>query len=158
MSRRTGKKKHGLPVLPEETDLVGIFGVQVDFAGEVEASLARVDLGQVLVEKQGGVARPPTWQEQLAAYPPPEEELDLHGCTGGEAPGKTRAFLNGAAALRLKSVRIITGKGLHSEGPAVLPLVVDGCLEELKLAGRIRHYSWGPKGRERSGAVVVFIG
>jgi hypothetical protein len=158
MVRRSGKKKKVLTLLPAGTDLGGVFGVKVDFAGEVEASLAGVDLGQVLVEKGGGIASPPTLQEKLASYPPPQEVLDLHGCTGEEAARKTSAFINGSAALRLKTVLIITGKGLHSEGPAVLPLLVDGCLEELKLAGRILHYSWGVKGRDRNGAVAVFLG
>lgn len=158
MVRRSGKKNTELPVLPEGTDLGGVFGVKNDFAGEFDGSLAGVDLGQVLAEKRGGVARPPTLQEKLATYPPPQEELDLHGCTGEEAVRKTIAFINGSLVLHLKTVLVITGKGLHSEGPAVLPLVVDGCLEELKLAGRIRHYSWGVKGRDRSGAVAVFLG
>lgn len=157
MPRHSGKKKKALPQLAAETDLGGVFGVVVDFAGEVESNLAGVDLGMVLIEKKGGVARAPTLKEKLAAYPPPEEELNLHGCTGAEAAQKTTAFISGVAVLRLKTVLIITGKGLHSEGPPVLPLVVEGCLEELKLAGVIFHYSWGPKGREHSGAVEVFL-
>lgn len=157
MARRAGKTKKVLPSLPDGTDFGRVFGLKVDFAGEVEASLAGVDLGQVLVEKRGEVARPPTLREKLAHFPPPQEVLDLHGCTGEEAARKTIAFLNGCAALRHQTVLIITGKGLHSEGPAVLPLVVDGCLEELRLAGRILHYSWGVKGRDRGGAVTVFL-
>ncbi|NTV12799.1 MAG: Smr/MutS family protein [Desulfobulbaceae bacterium] len=158
MPRHSGKKKKALPLLAEATDLSGVFGIGVDFAEEVEASLAEVDLALVLVEKKGGVARPPTRKERLATYPPPEEELNLHGCTGEEAARKTVAFVTGAAVLRLRTVLIITGKGLHSPGPPVLPLVVDGCLEELQLAGAIFHYSWGPKGRDHSGAVAVFLG
>lgn len=157
MPRRPGKKNQDLPVLAEEVDLGGMFGVKVDFAEEVEAHLAGVDLGQVLVEKKGGVRRPPTLKERLRGYPPPEEELNLHGCTGPEALRKTAAFINGALALRLKTLLIITGKGLHSEGPPVLPPAVDGCLEELRRAGVIFHYSWGPKGRDLSGAVTVFL-
>jgi len=157
MPRRPGKKKQALPVLTAETDLGGVFGVGVDFAGEVEASLDGVDLNQVLVEKKGGVARPLTLQEKLTAYPPPEEELNLHGCTGAEAARKATAFVTGAAVLRFKTVLIITGKGLHSPGPPVLPLVVDGCLEALKLAGVVFYYSWGPKGRDHSGAVTVYL-
>lgn len=153
MARREKNKK----VLPALSEGTALFGVKVAFADEVEASLAGVDLGQVLVEKKGGVARPPTLRETLAKFPPPQEVLDLHGCTGEEAVQKTIAFINGCRALRHQTVLIITGKGLHSEGPAVLPLVVDGCLEELKLAGRILHYSWGMKGRDRGGAVTVFL-
>lgn len=157
MVRRSGKKKNVMPLLPDEADLGVVFGVKVDFADEVEVNLAGMDLDQVLVEKRGGTVRPQTLLERVASYPPSQEELDLHGCTADEAARKTSAFINGSLALRLKTVLIITGKGLHSEGPAVLPLVVDGCLEELKTAGRILHYSWGEKGRGRSGAVVVFL-
>lgn len=157
MPRRSGKKKIVLPKLAAGRDLSEVFGVAVDFAGEVENSLAKVDISQVLVEKKGGMPRHPTRKEKLAAYPPPEEELNLHGCTGDEAARKTRAFITGVAVLRLRTVLIITGKGLHSPGPPVLPLVVEGCLEELKLTGVIFHYSWGSKGRDHSGAVEVFL-
>lgn len=129
----------------------------VVFGEEVEARLAGVDLPRVLAEKREGTPRPPTRKEILATYPAPQEELDLHGCTGPEAAGRTPAFINAVAALRLRTVRIITGKGKHSPGPAVLPPVVEAALAELQRSGRIFHYSWGPKGMERSGAVVVYL-
>jgi len=157
MPRRPGKTKKAMPLLATDTDLGWVFGPKVNFAEEIESSLAGVDLEQVLVEKKGGVARPLTLKEVLAGYPPPEEELNLHGFTGAEAGQKTSAFINGAKALRHRTVLIITGKGLHSPGPPVLPLVVEVCLEELKQKDLILHYSWGQKGREHSGAVTVFL-
>jgi len=157
MGKRAGKNKKVLPPLPTGSDLGALFGSGIVFAAEIDARLAGADLGQVLLEKKGMESRPRTLPEKLAKYPAPQEELDLHGCTGEEARGKTLAFINGGTALRLKTLLIITGKGLHSEGPPVLPLVVDGYLEELRRAGHILHYSWGEKGRDRSGAVTVFL-
>jgi DNA-nicking Smr family endonuclease len=58
----------------------------------------------------------------------PVAKLDLHGLTRAEADAQVRHFL---AAHRKSSkgrvVHIITGKGTRSDGPAVLPGVVD-CL------------------------------
>jgi len=161
MAKHSAKRKKALPRLAEATDLGEIFGgvpaAGAIFAEEVEAALAGVDLQTVLAEKRGGIPRPPTHKEILKAYPSPQEELDLHGSTGEEAARRTTAFIQAAIALKLLAVRIITGQGLHSEGAAVLPSVVEGCLAELQQREAIFHYSWGEKGRERSGAVEVFL-
>jgi DNA-nicking Smr family endonuclease len=60
----------------------------------------------------------------------PVGKLDLHGLTGAEADAKVRLFL---ASHRKKSkgrvVHIITGKGTRSDGPAVLPGVVERLIQ-----------------------------
>jgi DNA-nicking Smr family endonuclease len=158
MARGQRKKKKPARVEPE-VDLHDLFGAKVGaemtFTAEVEARLAATDLHQVLAEKKG--RKPPTLLEKLRIYPPPQEELDLHGTTGTKAETRVTGFLNAAAALHIRTVRIITGKGLHTEGPAVLPPIVEATLADLKQSGRILHYAWDKKHRERSGAVVVYL-
>ncbi|MCX6799682.1 MAG: Smr/MutS family protein [Candidatus Falkowbacteria bacterium] len=45
-----------------------------------------------------------------------DDQLDLHGYTQKEAEASIYNFLNHARANSFKKIRIITGKGLHSEG------------------------------------------
>jgi DNA-nicking Smr family endonuclease len=48
-------------------------------------------------------------------YEPPEAELDLHQMTKDEARREVAAFIQEAKAMGYKKIRIITGKGRHSE-------------------------------------------
>lgn len=64
-------------------------------------------------------------------YQKPEAELDLHMMTKDEAHKEVRDFLEEAEALGYKKIRIITGKGLHSEnGIGVLNAYVKNILDE----------------------------
>ncbi len=161
MAKRPRPRKKKPTRLPETASLEELFGqasaLKKSFAEEVDDHLTPDALDQALAETKGRRARPVTLQERLRHYPPPGEELDLHGTTGAEAAARVIGFLNSAAGLKHRTVRIITGKGLHSEGPAVLPPVVEATLAELKRTGRILHYAWDKKIRERSGAVLVYL-
>jgi DNA-nicking Smr family endonuclease len=154
-----GKKK-SIPKLDRE-NLYAAFGVDaeegIDFPEELEKNLTRQDLKAVLREKSGPRKKPLTDREKLKTYPPPQEELDLHGLTGNEAERKTAAFLRQAASLKYRTIRIITGKGLHSNGPAVLPDVVETKLKELQAEKQIFAYAWEKKEKHRSGAVLVYL-
>lgn len=160
MPRAKSRKNKVLPRLPGETDLHEIFGqaaTRQTFADQIDSRLADTDLQRVLAEKRGKKPRPPTLKERLRTYPPPQEELDLHGTIGAEAEARVVGFLNASTAFKHRTVRIITGKGKHTEGPAVLPPLVEATLAQLKQAGRILHYAWDQKTRERSGAVLVYL-
>lgn len=50
----------------------------------------------------------------------PEATLDLHGQTAAAAEVSLRGFLLDAAGLRQRCVLVIHGRGLHSDGVAVL--------------------------------------
>lgn len=58
--------------------------------------------------------------------------LDLHGHTGEEAERAVHGWLADRIADGEPVVRLITGRGLHSAGPPVLPGVVEALLDELK--------------------------
>jgi DNA-nicking Smr family endonuclease len=94
----------------------------------------------------------------MREYPPPQETLDLHGETAVVAERKTVSFIHMSGAEGLKTVRIITGKGLHSPGGrAVLPDVVESQLAVLKHDGVIFNYVWEKKVKSKSGAVLVYF-
>ncbi|MDR0787196.1 MAG: Smr/MutS family protein [Gemmatimonadota bacterium] len=73
--------------------------------------------------------------------------LDLHGLTADEAEALARRWIEARRNDGDGVVRIVTGRGSHSIGPPVLPIMVDELLR--KLAGNaVRSFE-----RETGGAV-----
>lgn len=63
-----------------------------------------------------------------------QDEIDLHGLTRAEAHDSLENFLESAQSNKLKMVRVITGKGLHSEnGQSVLSGYIKSLLEKKDL-------------------------
>ncbi|MCP5054510.1 MAG: Smr/MutS family protein [bacterium] len=98
-----------------------------------------------------------TASQQIKAYPPPEIVLDLHGYTAVEAESATEAFIRKSRAQGIRTVRLITGKGTHSQGKAVLPDVVERKLIQLKRQKWVLGFNWEKKDKRKSGAVIVFL-
>lgn len=70
---------------------------------------------------------------------PVDAALDLHGMTAAEAESALAAFFDDARARRCSKVLIVHGKGLHSQGEAVLGRLVARWLERRPEAGRHGH-------------------
>ncbi len=83
--------------------------------------------------------------------------MDLHGYTAAEAQSGTEAFIRKARNKGIHTLRLITGKGLHSQGKAVLPDVVERKLIELKQKKWVLGYKWEKKDKRKSGAVIVYL-
>ena len=114
-------------------------------------------LTEILTEKEELPPPAQALQTAIRSSPPPQERIDLHGCTGSEAEIKTENFLARARRNRLQTVLVITGKGLHSpEGP-VLKDVIEARLKIMKSNGTILAYLWEKKDREKSGALLVYL-
>lgn len=90
-------------------------------------------------------------------YPPPQEELDLHGLTAEEAEKAVFRFIGQCRELGLTTLRIITGKGLHSPGPPVLPGITEAALLTLQNERHVRDFHWEKKRRGHGGAVIVYL-
>jgi DNA-nicking Smr family endonuclease len=91
-------------------------------------------------------------------YPPPQDTLDLHGCMAQEAEDKTLRFVEESRRRGILTVRIITGKGLHSPGgKAVLPDTIEQVLGLLKKEGGITSFQWEKKVKSKSGALFVYL-
>jgi hypothetical protein len=71
--------------------------------------------------------------------------LDLHGLSEADAVQTGERWLASRAEEGEPAVRIITGRGLHSVGPAVLPGAVDAMLRKLK-GGIVESYEREPGG------------
>ena len=85
----------------------------------------------------------------------PEDELDLHGLSVDEARTKTLFFLQNAVFRGLRTVLLITGKGLHSaDGP-----VLRSAMEKFLSENNELVVEWGvaPRRYGGDGALVVFL-
>jgi len=154
--------KHGFPVLERDDDLFVLFGEeepQESFTGMFEDSFAPEHFREGLQEKEGTAVpgRVVTVRERIRKYPGPEAEIDLHGCTARQAQQKVESFVLAARVQGLRTVRIITGKGLHSPGEAVLPPVVEERLRELKREKMVLACRWEGKSRRSSGSLIVYL-
>ena len=85
----------------------------------------------------------------------PEDELDLHGLTVGEATEKVRFFLQNAFYHGHGCVLLITGKGLHSDEGPVLRQAVERLLSTLR--DQVVEFGVAPRRFGGEGALVVFL-
>ncbi|WP_020590148.1 Smr/MutS family protein [Desulfobacter curvatus] len=101
--------------------------------------------------------KPMPLKRRIKRYPPPEADLDLHGFTAIGAQVKARSFISSAHAQGFFTLRIIVGKGRHSENGPVLPHVVEDLLKEMKKENIVLSYKWEGAKRSELGAVVVYL-
>jgi len=161
-----GVDRHGFRRLTERDDLRALFldspeaeGTEKGFKELVEETFPP---GKQRVAAEGGPGSgTSTSQVPIAArlrhYPAPEEELDLHGLTGPEAARRTEQFIRNAGMRGLRTVRLITGKGIHSENGPVLPDVAERQAATLKAAGIVLTFRWERRAKRQSGALLVYL-
>ena len=156
------RNKKRIPILSEHDLPAELFGVKEEktsFVEVIDQALADPDIQQVLQETLTN--RADTDQKKSTPkpdhYPAPESELDLHGATGPEAETRAAAFITASYHKHLQSLRIITGKGLHSENGPVLPDVVEETVLKLKKEGLVRTFRWEKKEKLKSGAIIIYL-
>lgn len=90
----------------------------------------------------------------VKGYPKVQRELDLHGMTGSEAMFELQNFIDRSIHQRVLTVRVITGKGLHSKHfVSVLPEKTEKKLAEMKRSGKVLAFR-----RERDGgAFTIYL-
>lgn len=164
------KRKKALPKLASDNDFLSAFlsdeqdasadktaeqeladpDPEADFSTLLEASLKQNPLPR-------HAPKPVPLKRRLKRYPPPEADLDLHGFTTIGARVKTRSFISNAHVQGFFTLRIIVGKGLHSESGPVLPHVVEDLLKEMKKENIVLAYEWEGRKKSKSGAVRVYL-
>jgi len=125
--------------------------LEEDFETLLEASLKQKNS---LVKK---TTNPMPLKKRLKRYPPPEAELDLHGFTALGAEVKAKSFISTCKHQGYFSLRIIVGKGLHSDLGPVLPHVIEAVLKTLKNQNIVLAYEWDRVKKSKSGAVIVYL-
>ena len=169
MSNRTGRRDR-IRTLDAHEDFYELFGArngedpapepagedEEPFSRMLEDTLSGVDQAEIIRQKYPENLQVPE-QQRLSARGTPGAELDLHGCHVREALVRVEAFLETAALQGLDAVRIIVGKGLHSQGSAVLPDAVEGKIVDMKRRGRVATFSWEKKHKRVSGSLMVYL-
>lgn len=163
------RDRHGLPFLDKDQHLSDVFKVSENeaemppeeveiFSELLESSLKGKNQDALLREKRDRLpAAPVPLKKRLKRYPPPEKQLDLHGLTATEADAQAETYLRHSWRNGFFTLRLVVGKGLHSEAGAVLPHVVEDLLVRLKRDGVVLWFEWDKKQKSRSGAVIVYL-
>ncbi|MBA3012106.1 MAG: Smr/MutS family protein [Proteobacteria bacterium] len=160
------RNKHGLPVIEDiegqflcqdplseavSTEPGALTETEEDFEVLLEASLK---------ERKRSVKKktiPVPIKKRLKRYPPPEAQLDLHGFTAVGAEAAATSFISTCKHQGYFSLRIIVGKGLHSDMGPVLPDVIEDLLKVLKNQNIVLAYEWDRQKKSKSGAVIVYL-
>ncbi len=155
----TGEKSGQSPKRPEHETSSHLDDSDDNFAELLNKSLKGKTVEELLAEKRDlkKSAKPLTVRQKIKMYPPPQAQLDLHGYSAAKAEEKTDTFLKNAYMRGTKTLLIIVGKGLHSEGHAVLPDVVESLLVRLKQSRIVLTYEWENRRKTKSGAVIVYL-
>jgi len=147
--------KTGLPRLKAD-DLSFAAGKPASFAEVFDPERFDREAANMLSRKEEPGTAPKKSQKDQRKKAP-QSFLDLHGCTGREAEIRVADFIRIARQQSLLCVRIVTGRGLHSQGPAVLPDVVEQKIRELKEQKIIHGYQWDKGDKGASGAMLVWL-
>ncbi len=150
------EKKNPNPDLDHGSDMKGNI-CEREFAELMDNALRGKNMARLLQEKKerDRPGKVPL-AKRLKRYPPPESRLDLHGFTGDSAVIKTDSYIRSCFYQGIFTVKIIVGKGLHSEFGAVLPGVVQDLLAKLKDEKIVLHFTFDKK-KAKSGAIIVYL-
>jgi len=156
--------KKGFRLLTDEHDLYQVFGEKKnspreDFGRIFEESQQDIQQQVLMQEKKkiSSETAPLTVQERIKTYPAPQLELDLHGSTAPEAEKRTVSFIENARREKIRTVRIIVGKGLHSQVKAILPDVIEKIITRLKRKNWLLGFEWEKKDKRKSGSLIVYL-
>lgn len=123
-------------------ELLNAFSTKAD----IQAAMEEKKAGELMAEESTG--------EKVKHYPKPQRELDLHGKTGSEAKRDIEWFLQSARNQKIQTVRIITGKGLHSPNlKSIMPTVASQKIAELKRGGIV----FSSKREKTGGSILVYL-
>ncbi len=168
-NRETKINKHGLPFIEDYQTQFLAGENREDKPGEDELSRTRQpeveqeDFARLLDESlkkkiiPRHIPKPMPLKRRIKRYPPPEADLDLHGFTAVGAQLKARNFISTAKLQGFFTLRIIVGRGLHSQEGPVLPHVVEDLLSALKKENIVLSYEWEGGKKNRSGALIVHL-
>lgn len=161
--KRNRHKKRTPAVIPDKLDFSTVFkeeGAEEEKSFEelFKASVRDTSLKKLMNEKKNNTKHQPLSKNVLLKnYPPVQATLDLHGMTEEQAIEEVNMFLNTEAGKKTKTVRIITGKGLHSENGPVLRNSIELLAVQLVRKGVLLSWKWEKKVKEKSGAAIFFI-
>lgn len=134
-------------------------GDNEDFEALLEEYTSPTQVQSAKRDKESGEKDIKTIQKQSQRPPKePQKRLDLHQHTVAEALSEVEYFIKRCRSGGLKTIEIVTGKGIHSEsGKSKLKDPVINKLDDLQRRGLITGYKWGTVTREWSGSIIVYL-
>ncbi len=169
------KNKHGLPFIEDyetrflqESESGTDPGEEETLTDGKEIPPEEEDFAQLLDDSfksrkpSKATPKPVPLKRRLKKYPPPEADLDLHGFTAIGAEAKAKSFIHSAKHQGFFTLRIIVGRGLHSQEGPVLPHVIEDLLKLMKKEKIVLAYEWESRKKPKtnkgnSGAVLVYM-
>lgn len=157
--KKNFKNKNGIRVIKNTSDLNDFF-----LSCEEKTSIKSINHPPdneraFLNAKKGETSknRPVPLEKRISRYPKPELTLDLHGFSSIQAKLKVENFINSSFKKGFFTLKIITGKGNHSDLGAVLPQVTEDIVKEMINANKVLHYKWENIVIEASGSMIVYL-
>lgn len=155
--KKVQRDRHGLPIL-EQGQLPAFEGSD-EFASLLASSLSEKSGEVLLSEKVDKLerARALPLKDRLKRYPAPQGQLDLHGYTAAKADQTAEHYVRRAFSVGTYTLRLIVGKGLHSEHGAVLPDTIADRMTVLKQEGIVLAWAWEKGKKAKSGSILVYL-
>lgn len=155
--KKVQRDRHGLPIL-EQGQLPASEGSD-EFASLLASSLSEKSAEVLLSEKVDKLerARALPLKDRLKRYPAPQGQLDLHGYTAAKADQTAEHYVRRAFSVGTYTLRLIVGKGLHSEHGAVLPDTIADRMTVLKQEGIVLAWAWEKGKKAKSGSILVYL-
>jgi DNA-nicking Smr family endonuclease len=133
-------------------------------APATDAELFRAALGEmetvfadeVSAEEEGHAAAPRRMRQLRRGELVPEARLDLHGLSREQARRKVLHFLDDARYQGLRTVLVITGKGIGSGAEPVLRAEIERLLRH-EAGAWVAEWGRAPRQYGGEGALVVFL-
>lgn len=156
-AKKVQRDRHGLPIL--EQGQIPASEESEEFAELLASSLSEKSGEVLLSEKVDKIeqARTLTVKERLKRYPAPQGQLDLHGYTAAKADQTAEHYVRRAFSVGTYTLRLIVGKGLHSEHGAVLPDTIADRMTALKQEGIVLAWAWEKGKKSKSGSILVYL-
>jgi DNA-nicking Smr family endonuclease len=132
-------------------------GGENDFSTMIDDTLSGLDQAEIIKQKYPDADLRKDVRHRRSPSVTSQADLDLHGCYVHEAVARVETFIETSRRQGLTAVRLIVGKGLHSQGGAVLPGAVEEKIVDLKRRGRVFTFAWEKKKKKTSGSLIVFL-
>ncbi len=155
------KDKHGVQILNPSENFKEVFQEKSEvenFPDLLDLSLKGKNMQTMMIEKRDkAVPAPVPLKKRLKKYPPPQKILDLHGDTAATAELKADTYIRTCKRNGIFTLRIVVGKGLHSEWGPVLPDTIEDLLVKLKKQDIVLWFNWDRKKKSQSGSLIVYL-
>lgn len=157
--RKNLKNKNGINIITNSSDLNDFF-----LSSEEKSTISKMnqpaenERAYLNAKKEGAsVSRPISLDKRLSRFPAPERTLDLHGFSSIQAKLKVENFIASSFKKGFFTLKIITGKGSHSEFGAVLPQITEDIVKEMVVEKKVLHYKWENEVMDASGSMTVYL-